>query len=397
MNAPFSPTLSAAFEPPVMEARRWIAGRTFPTEKPLINLSQAAPTEPPPEPLRRAIAEAAMNVPQAHLYGPVLGMADLREEIAARWSEAYGGPVAPAQVAITSGCNQAFCAAVATVAAAGDAVMLPHPWYFNHKMWLDMAGVRTVPLPCADDGSPDPARAAALLDDRVRAIVLVTPNNPTGAEYDAVTLDAFYALAQARGLALIVDETYRDFDSRAGSPHGLFGRPDWDRTLIHLYSFSKAFRLTGHRVGAMIAGVDRLAQAEKFLDTLTICPNQLGQIAALHGLRTLGDWVAAERLQILRRRDALRGQFARGIGGWRLMSSGAYFAYIAHPFGADSATVARALADRANILILPGTMFGPTLAQGGDGRAERTIRLAFANADAAGLAETAGRLREFTL
>ncbi len=78
-------------------------------------------------------------------------------------------------------------------------------------------------------------------------------------------------------LALIVDETYRDFHSQRGAPHALFAADDWPDNLIHLYSFSKVFRLTGHRVGAMVASTDRLAEVEKFLDSVAICPNQVGQ------------------------------------------------------------------------------------------------------------------------
>ncbi len=134
-------------------------------------------------------------------------------------------------------------------------MILPTPWYFNHKMWLDMAGVTAVPLPHRP--RPDPRGrpgGRALITPRTRAIVLVSPNNPGGAEYPAETLRAFLDLARAHGLALIVDETYRDFDSRTGRPHDLFADPDWADTLIHLYSFSKAYRLTGHRVGAIVAG-----------------------------------------------------------------------------------------------------------------------------------------------
>ncbi|MFN4102451.1 MAG: aminotransferase class I/II-fold pyridoxal phosphate-dependent enzyme, partial [Pararhodobacter sp.] len=227
---------------------RWLEGVSFPPDRPLLNVSQAAPVDPPPEALRRVIAEAALNRPEAHLYGPVLGNADLREAVAQEFSGAYGGQVTPAQVAITQGCNQAFCAVMTSLAGAGDQVILPTPWYFNHKMWLDMAGVQTRPLPCGDDLLPDPDRAAALIGPRTRAIVLVTPNNPSGAEYPAELVARFYDLAQAHGIALVLDETYRDFDSRSGAPHDLLARPDWDRTLIQLYSFSKAYRLTGHRV-----------------------------------------------------------------------------------------------------------------------------------------------------
>jgi aspartate/methionine/tyrosine aminotransferase len=271
-----------------MESRRWLAGASFTADRPLINVSQAAPVDPPPLALRQVIADAALNNAAAHVYGPVLGMPALKAEVATQWSAAYGGAISENQVAITSGCNQAFCAAVATLAAAGDAVMIPTPWYFNHKMWLDMTGVESRLLPCGAGMLPDPEQAEALLDSRVKAILLVTPNNPTGAEYPAGLVQAFYDLAKKHGIALIVDETYRDFDARTGAPHDLFKDPDWSETLIHLYSFSKAYRLTGHRVGAMVASQSRLAEVEKVLDTITICPNQLGQIAALYGMQNLG-------------------------------------------------------------------------------------------------------------
>jgi len=372
----FNPNLAATFAPPVMEARHWLEGVVFAPDRPLINVSQAAPVAPPPPALREAIAQAALHDDAAHLYGPVLGLPDLREEVAAQWSQVYVGRIAPDQVAITSGCNQAFAAAIASLAGPGDEVILPTPWYFNHKMWLDMQGVTTVALPSGADLLPDPERAAALITPRSRAIVLVSPNNPGGVEYPASLVQAFFDLARGHGLALILDETYRDFDSREGAPHALFQDPEWPDTLIQLYSFSKAYRLTGHRVGAMIAAPARLSEAEKFLDTVTICPNQLGQRAALWGMRNLGSWLARERLEILERRRLMQAGFAR-LPGWRLLGAGAYFAYAEHPFETRSDQLARDLVKSAAILLLPGTMFCPP----DDADAGRQVRIAFANID----------------
>ena len=339
-----TPRTATTFFPPVMEARRWLDGVDFPPERPLINVSQAAPVDPPPEPLRRVIAEAALNTPEAHLYGPVLGLPELRAEVAAQWTAAYGGEITADHVAITSGCNQAFCAMITTLCAEEDEVILTTPWYFNHKMWLDMVGVTAVALPAGDGLLPDPEQAAALITDRTRAISLVTPNNPGGVEYPADLVRAFYDLAREKGIALIVDETYRDFDARPGAPHDLFTDPDWGGTLIQLYSFSKAFRLTGHRVGAMVAAPARLAEAEKFLDTVTICPNQLGQIAALWGMRNLTQWLAGERAEILDRRAAIHDNMPRlEAKGWQLLGCGAYFAYMQHPFAMASDELARKL------------------------------------------------------
>jgi aspartate/methionine/tyrosine aminotransferase len=391
MTLPLNPAFAATEPPPVMEARRWIEGVTFPADRPLINVSQAAPVDSPPLGLRQAIADAALNDPNAHLYGPVLGLPALREEIAAQWSATYGGRVLPSQVAITQGCNQAFCTVMATLAGPGDEVILTTPWYFNHKMWLDMASVTTMPLETDATLIPSADAAARLITDRTRAIVLVSPNNPGGVEYPAATLAAFRDLARVHGLALIVDETYRDFDSRTGAPHQLFTDPDWADTLIQLYSFSKAYRLTGHRVGAVVASTERLAEVEKFLDTVAICPSQLGQIGALWGMRNLGQWLAGERDEILTRRRAMVEGF-KTLPGWKLLGCGAYFAYVEHPFAMASDVLCKRLVSDAALLMLPGTMFQHE----GSAAGKRQIRIAFANVDSAGIGEVIRRLAAFT-
>ncbi|RJE83773.1 aminotransferase [Paracoccus onubensis] len=388
---PINPHLRATFAPPVMQARRWLTGVTFPANRPLINVSQAAPVEPPPKGLRAAIADAALNETAAHLYGPVLGNPELRDAIAMEFSRSYGGAVRTGQVAITQGCNQAFCAAINSLARTGDEVILPVPWYFNHKMWLDMQGISVRPLSCEPDMLPDPAAAERLIGPKSRAIVLVTPNNPSGAEYPATLVGKFYELAKRHGLALILDETYRDFDSRSGAPHDLLTRPGWDETVIQLYSFSKAYRLTGHRVGAVITSAERLNEIEKFLDTVAISTSQLGQIGALWGMRNLGDWLAQERIEILDRRNATK-QAILGLHGWKLKSAGAYFAWVEHPYAESSADLAPRMVAELGVLALPGTMFMPEA----DPLGARHFRLAFANIGGAGIAELAARLENFT-
>jgi aspartate/methionine/tyrosine aminotransferase len=375
-----------------MEAYGWLAGQNF-SNLPLINVSQAAPVNPPPAPMVAHMA-AVIQDDDTHLYGPVLGLPALRAEVAGQWSTAYGGAIAPAQVGITSGCNQAFCASIAMLCGEGDEVLLPTPFYFNHKMWLDMAGVAAVALPCNGDMIPGPEDAVARITPRTRAIVLVTPNNPCGVEYPADVIIAFYEIAKSHGLALIIDETYRDFHSQSGAPHALFQQTNWDQTLVQLYSFSKAYRLTGHRVGAVVASVARMAEIEKFLDTVSICANQLGQKAALWGMLNLGDWLAGERLEILARRQAIVDNFTQlKAKGWSLLGVGAYFAYLEHPFDMASNDVAQKLVEQVCVLALPGTMFVPEADESG----KRQIRIAFANIDADGIVVLFDRLAHVTL
>ena len=386
-----NPNLFGTMTSPVMESRRWIEGMIFPDDKPLINVSQAAPVDPPPAPLREALANAVLNDVDCHLYGAVLGMDTLRKEVAHQWSTSYRGELGQENVGITSGCNQAFCAAISSLCGPGDAVILPAPWYFNHKMWLDMAGIECRVLMCGEDMLPSAEEAVSLINNKVKAIVLVTPNNPCGVEYPPLLMDAFYELAKAAGISLVVDETYRDFHSRTGAAHALFERHDWQNNLIQLYSFSKAYRLTGHRVGAVISSAKRLAEIEKFLDTLTICPNQLGQRGALFGMRNLEGWLGDERAEILGRRAAMVEGF-KNLEGWKLKGCGAYFAYVSHPFLDSSDIVAQRLVKEASILALPGTMFSPILTKGGTGHAEAHFRIAFANIDRAEIGNLFKRL-----
>lgn len=380
----------STFPAPIVESKKWLEGAHFPPESPLINVSQAAPVQAPPLALREAMADFVMNQTEAHLYGPVLGNADLRAALANQISNHYNGDVCAAQVAITSGCNQAFVATMTALTDQGDEVILATPWYFNHKMWLDMSGVRAIPLPTDDAMLPDPEEAERLITPRTRAIALVTPNNPAGVEYPSGLLSAFRDLALRHGIRLIVDETYRDFDSRSGAPHDLFTDPDWDKVLVHLYSFSKTYRLTGHRVGAIAAGTSLLQEIEKFIDTVTICPSQVGQFGALWGINNLDQWVAGERAEILDRRAAISEGFAPLENqGWKLLGHGAYFAYVEHPHKLTGDAFARRLVQDAGVLLLPATMFVPETDRSGD----RQLRIAFANVDRSGIGELIDRLQ----
>lgn len=375
--------------PPIADAQSWIRGRTFPSEQPLLDVAQAVPSYPPAQALTAHLARRLAE-PETALYTDILGLPALREALAAHMSAEYGGRIAPGEVAVTAGCNQAFCVAVNALAAPGDEVILPLPYYFNHQMWLEAHGVRAVHLPFheAAGAVPDPAEAAERITPRTRAIVLVTPNNPTGREYPAEAIEAFYHLARRHDLALIVDETYKDFRAGEGPPHRLFQHDDWPEGFIQLYSFSKAYGLTGYRVGAMIGARSLLNEAAKILDCVAICPPQPGQLAALYALTALGGW-RRERCAHMRERLRL---FVAGVERARLpyelVSAGAYFAYLRHPFGRrESGEVARRLAREAAILCLPGSMFGPAQ--------EPYLRFAFANLEADQIPELLARLSRF--
>ncbi|MGE0424705.1 MAG: aminotransferase [Reyranellaceae bacterium] len=385
MSYPLSSAVCGVEAAPIATVRALVSGRSFPAERPLIDLTQAAPSYPPPAALTEHLA-ARLADPALHRYGDILGVPALREAYAAHLAAFHRTTIEPSQVAITAGCNQAFCAAMMALAAAGSSVLLPRPHYFNHAMWLRMLGVRPVPLDFRDGSGavPDPADAEALIDATTRAIVLVSPNNPSGATYPPEVIEAFYALAKRRRIALVLDETYKDFLPEGTRPHRIFDDPDWPGTLIHLYSFSKVYALPGHRVGALTAGTAAIAEIEKVMDCVAICAPRSGQEAALYGLRHLAGW-ARERIAAVVARGRAFGDLLASSNRWRLVSLGAYFAYLEHPFAGTAAMdVVRQLAEAQHLLLLPGTTFG-------EGQ-ERFVRLAYANVADAVIPEVVARL-----
>jgi aspartate/methionine/tyrosine aminotransferase len=386
MHAALNPNLLDTSTPPIPEAYAWVK-RYSGAAGPLINMAQAAPgTPPPPELLQRLGAGGAD--PLGARYGSIFGDDGLRTAFAADQSAAYGAEFSLSDVHITAGCNLAFFVTILAVAKAGDNVLLPTPWYFNHQMALSMLGIEARPLPTSAETGfvPEPEVAAALIDSRTRAIVLVTPNNPTGAIYPAATIAKFADLADSRGIWLIMDETYRDFLPEShGRPHELFQRRNWRDNILQLYSFSKAYCMPGHRLGAITGGGPIMKEMEKSLDTIIICPPRPAQAAVAWAIGALGDWRRETRNEIIGRGEACRAALA-SMNDWHVSSLGAYFAYVRHPFpGIPSIKVAETLAMKHGVLALPGSYFGP----GQDSH----LRIAFANADSATIALLPERMR----
>jgi len=382
-----NPAVAAIQSPPIPAAQAW--ARAYEGARgPLIDLSQAAPGGAPHPALLERLASAAGSADAAR-YGPILGDEALRAALAADVTARYGGRVAAGEIAITAGCNAAFVATALLAAAPGDAILLPTPWYFNHEMSLAMLGIEARALPCrAEHGFvPRVEDAEALIDEAVRAIVLVTPNNPTGATYPPETISAFADLARILGLWLVLDETYRDFlPAGAGAPHALFADDGWRSNVIELYSFSKSYAVPGHRLGALIAGTPVIEEVAKILDNLQICPARAGQAAVAWAVEGLRDWRTAARDTLEARARAFSDALAP-LPGWEISSIGPYFAYLRHPFvGVPAAEVARRLAAERGVLTLPGSFFGP----GQDAH----LRVAFANVGVERLGDLGARLAD---
>jgi aspartate/methionine/tyrosine aminotransferase len=384
----FNPSVAALAAPPIPTVFSW--GRSYDGRSgPMIDLSQAVPGYPPHPEMLRLLGEHAASRAWTG-YGPIEGEDRLRQAYAAHVAAVYGAPLGATNIHITAGCNQAFVCAAMAVAGAGDTILMTDPYYFNQETTLAMLGVKVRLAACDPEHGFLPRLAAieAAITPQVRALALVSPNNPTGAVYPPDLLSDVFDLCRARGIWLILDETYRDFLPEAGvRPHALFQKPHWQETLIGLYSFSKSFCIPGHRLGAITAGPAVVEQVAKIMDNIQICPPRSAQAAIAEALPLLAGWREENRLEIAGRAVALKETMA-GLNGWSIGAVGAYFAFIRHPFAeATSAEISERLAKEAGVLCLPGSYFGPGQ--------ERYLRFAFANADRATIGGLRGRLQGF--
>lgn len=384
---PFVGTLSL---PPVPAVAAW--GRAYDRSKgPLIDLSQAVPGYPAHPEMLRLLGEKASSTAYTG-YGPIEGEASLRTAYGAHIAEIYGATLGAENVHITSGCNQAFVCAAMTVAGPGDTVLMTEPFYFNHETTLSMMGIKTAFVACSAENGflPEVSALEKAMVPGVKALALVSPNNPTGAIYPPDLIEAIFKLCRDKGVWLILDETYRDFLPEAGTlPHGLFSMAGWEETLIGLYSFSKSFCIPGHRLGAITAGASVIGEVAKIMDNLQICAPRAAQGAVTEALPLLVDWREENRQEIGRRAEALKAVM-RGLNDWKLDAIGAYFAFVRHPFaGRSSVEVAEQLARKAGITCIPGGYFGAGQ--------QDYLRFAFANADVPTIALLEERLKNFSL
>lgn len=373
----YNKNILSTARPPIIEILEWLEEIQLPSGLKLLDVSQAAPSTPPPLSMRKHLSEVIIKDNSVHFYGPVLGRKDLRTAFRDHLRSFYTSNLIDFHnIAITSGCNQAFGATISTLAKEGDEIILPIPWYFNHKMWLDIFGIKAIPLPNNKNLTPCVTLAEDLVTEKTKAIVLITPNNPTGKVYPKSLIHDFFKVCVKYNIQLIVDETYKDFGLNRSPPHGLFMKKAWEDNYTLLYSFSKVFHLTGHRVGAVVTSKTRLIEMEKFLDSSTICPSQLGQLAALYGLNKLSNWVSNQRNKVnLKRNELIKCFRPLQTKGWKLSGLGAYFAYLEHPFDVDSKILSKLILEKLSILVVPGALFYEKDSTNGD----KFIRIAFAN------------------
>jgi aspartate/methionine/tyrosine aminotransferase len=312
---------------------------------------------PPPEAIdavRRAAAQ-----PGTHQYHDVAGIPALVQRIGGKLARENGIDPGAARIMVTAGGNMAFMNAVLAVTSPGDEIVLPVPFYFNHEMAVEMAGCRVVRVPTDERYQPRVEAIAAALTDRTRAVVTVSPNNPSGAVYGEVALRDINALCAERGLYHISDEAYEYF-TYAGARHvspGAF--PGAAAHTLSLYSLSKAYGFAGWRIGYMAYPPHLEEALLKVQDTILICPPIASQIAAAAAMDIGRPYcepfvreLAGVRDRVLRELQAL-APLAEAPA-----ADGAFYCLLRVDAEIDALELAARLVREHRVAAIPGTAFG---------------------------------------
>jgi aspartate/methionine/tyrosine aminotransferase len=265
-------------------------------------------------------------------------------------------------VMVTAGSNMAFLNCLLAVGDPGDEFILPSPYYFNQEMAIRMVGCVPVSVPVNDDWSLNVEALAAAVTPRTRAIVTVSPNNPTGAVYSKESLTAVNALCAAKNIYHFSDEAYEYFTYDGAEHFSPASLPGAQRHTISFYSMSKNYGMASWRIGYVVFPADLLDAMNKVQDTNLICAPVASQMLALEVLKYGRAWVQPkiDALAVVRKNVYER---LKGLGDLVQFpeTQGAFYVFLKLPGLAaevDQLAFNRAMAQRHQVVSVPGFTFG---------------------------------------
>jgi aspartate/methionine/tyrosine aminotransferase len=331
-----------------------------------ISLGQGIVSYGPPREAIDALAAFGGTLDD-HRYGPVEGLpalvATISEKLRRENGIAVGGePTAASRarrVLVTAGGNMAFLNAVLAIADPGDEIILLAPFYFNHDMAIVMAGCRTVSVPTDAAYQPRLDALRAAITPRTRAIVTVSPNNPSGAVYSEAALREISELCRTHGLYHINDEAYEYFiydGARHVSPGAV---DDAAERTISLFSLSKAYGFASWRIGYMVIPAHLFDAVNKIQDTNLICPPAVSQRAALAALATGAAYCRPHVARLAEVRDLVRHELEQVSDICTAPDvSGAFYFLLRIHTRMDAFTLVERLIREHGVAAIPGTAFG---------------------------------------
>jgi aminotransferase len=353
----------------------------------VITLGQALPGFAPPAGAITALC-AALDDPSSHVYSSDAGISELRHALSAS-IEPLGARIDPErEIIITAGGNQAFQLALTTLVDPGDEVVLAAPYFLNHEMAVRAVGATAIeaPVPAEHGFSPAWTDIAPHVSLRTRAVVLVSPSNPTGAVVERDNLWQIVNECRERDVIVIVDETYLRYvyDTRPATAASL---AEWSENVVIVGSFSKAFAITGWRCGYLIAHADAIAEAMKIQDCMLICAPVPVQRAVTHALAHETDYPQRWLATLKERRDYLLSSFAAIPRMTAVAPAGGFFVMVRVEGCRDSRAFAMDLIEAQQVVTIPGRFFGEC--------AEGYIRVSYGAADLSRLQEACARMSRF--
>ncbi len=348
-----------------------------------ISLGQGVVSYGPPADAVAALP-ALMADPALNKYQAVTGIAPLVSALAGKLRAENGYDIdARSEIMVTAGSNSAFLTAVLAVADPGDEFILPTPYYFNQEMAIRMCNCTPVPVPTRENWQLDVDAIARAVTPRTRAIVTLSPNNPSGAVYPEADLRAVSALCAQRGLYHFSDEAYEYFtygQARHFSPASIAGAQGHT---LSFYSFSKNYGMASWRVGYVVYPLELSEAMNKVQDTNLICAPVVSQLLALKALEKGRSFVAPRIEALAQVRTAVHESLA-SLGALASFprTEGAFYVLMKLPGVEDALAFNRAMVERHRVATVPGFAFGLT-----DTRAANYQRLSYGALDAATVAE----------
>ena len=329
-----------------------------------ISLGQGVVNYGPPAEAIAALP-SMMGDGSLHKYLGVSGHPGLVEAIQAKLAEENQVHLgSDAMLMVTAGSNMAFLNSVLAVADPGDEFILPMPFYFNQEMAIRMCGCVPVPVPANADWSLDVDAMAAAITPRTRAIITVSPNNPTGAVYSEASLRAINALCAQHGLYHFSDEAYEYFTYEGVKHFSPASIPGAMKHTLSFYSMSKNYGMASWRVGYVVFPANLFDAMNKVQDTNLICAPMPSQLLAIQALKQGRNWVAP-KIQALSEVRQTVYRTLEGLGDLVQFpkTQGAFYVLMKLPGlaqGIEPIEFNRAMTEKFKVASIPGFAFGLT-------------------------------------
>lgn len=324
-----------------------------------ISLGQGVVHYPPPQAALEAAARAVTD-PNTSKYQPAAGIPVLLERIAAKLSAENGIVTGGgSRVMVTAGGNMAFCHALDAISEPGDEIIINTPYYFNHEMAIRIAGCVPVCVATDDRYQPRVDAVRAAITPRTRAIVTVTPNNPTGAVYPEALLREINSLCAERGIYHVCDEPYEYFTFGAARHFSPASIASSQSHTITIHSLSKAYGFAGWRTGYMVYPEHLEGAMLKIQDTMLICPPVVTQVAAAACLEAGRAYAAPFVKDLAEVRELVLSRLAT-LGSKLIVppAEGAFYCFVKLDSEKDPMEIAERLIRDFKVAVLPGSTFG---------------------------------------